>query len=60
MANRDHFERHLGVADWLLVPPTPEDMGALDWRRHSELVDAAYRFTQTQIISRSARPDCLG
>ncbi len=60
MANRDHFERHLGVADWLLVPPTPEDMGALDWRRHSELVDAAYRFTQAQIISRSARPDYLG
>ena len=44
MANRNHFERHLEPGDWLVMPPTPEGMGALDWRRHSELVEAAYRY----------------
>jgi NTE family protein len=53
MSNRGHFERHLGPDDWLLVPPTPRDMGALDWRRHSELVETAYRHTQTEIYRRS-------
>lgn len=54
MANRGHYERHLGPGDWLLVPPTPDDMGALDWRRHSELLDAAYRYTKAEIERRNA------
>jgi NTE family protein len=53
MANRGHFERHLGPEDWLLVPPRPDDMGALDWRRHSELVETAYRYTLAEIAARS-------
>ena len=54
MANRGHYERHIGSDDWLLVPPTPDDMGALDWRRHSELLDTAYRYTKAEIERRNA------
>jgi NTE family protein len=52
MANRGHFERHLTAEDWLLVPPTPPGMGALDWRRHSELMDSAYVYTRMAIEMR--------
>jgi NTE family protein len=52
MANRGHFERHLTAEDWLLVPPTPPGMGALDWRRHSELMESAYAYTRTAIETR--------
>jgi NTE family protein len=54
MANRSHFERHLQPDDWLLIPPTPPEMGALDWRRHSELMEAAYRYTRDAIAARRA------
>jgi len=27
----------------LLVPPCPQDMGILDWHRHTELADTTYR-----------------
>ncbi len=53
MANRGRFEHHLGPDDWLLVPPTPENMGALDWRRHSELVEMAFNYTVAEIHGRS-------
>ncbi|MEQ1652197.1 MAG: cyclic nucleotide-binding and patatin-like phospholipase domain-containing protein [Hyphomicrobium sp.] len=53
MANRGRFEQHLAPEDWLLVPPTPENMGALDWRRHTELVHAAFLYTSEQIKLRS-------
>lgn len=57
MANRGHFERHIGADDWLLVPPTPQDMGALDWRRHSALADAAYQYTAEEIrLRRQEKP----
>lgn len=57
MANRSHFERQIGPGDWLLTPPTPADMGALDWRRHSELADMAYHYTLGEIDKRkSAAP----
>lgn len=56
MANRSHFEQHLMPADWLLVPPTPADMSALDWRRHSELMASAYAYTRSAI---DARGHCL-
>jgi NTE family protein len=52
MANRGHFESHLTDEDWLLVPPTPNDMGALDWRRHSALAEAAYHYTLAEIDGR--------
>ncbi|MEQ1718375.1 MAG: cyclic nucleotide-binding and patatin-like phospholipase domain-containing protein [Hyphomicrobium sp.] len=52
MANRNHFERHLEDEDWLLMPPTPSGMGALDWRRHSELVESAYRYALDEIAKR--------
>ena len=52
MANRSHFERHMQPEDWLIIPPTPLAMGALDWRRHTELMEAAYRYTVSAIQSR--------
>lgn len=42
MANRNDFQHQLKPHDALLVPPIPEDMGILDWHRHSELVRNAY------------------
>jgi NTE family protein len=44
MANRQDFNRQLKPADLLFVPPIPADMGILDWHRHSELVEDAYRW----------------
>jgi NTE family protein len=44
MANRQDFERRLRPEDLLLVPPVPPDIGILDWHRHAELVDRAYRW----------------
>ncbi len=52
MADRDHFERHLTPDDWLLVPPTPPELGALDWRRHTEIMNMAYDYTRAEIVSR--------
>lgn len=57
MANRDHFERLLEPDDWLLMPPVPMDMGALDWRRHSELMDSAYRYALGEIEKRKSSRD---
>jgi NTE family protein len=53
MANRSHFEEELGPGDWLMLPPTPADMGALDWRRHSALVEAGYRYALAELDARS-------
>ena len=44
MANRQGFERRLRPDDLLLVPPFPQDMGILDWHRHTELMDRTYRW----------------
>jgi NTE family protein len=52
MSNHNHFERQLESGDWLLVPPTDANMGALDWRRHTELVETSYRYALGQIASR--------
>jgi len=49
MANRGRFERCLEPSDWLLVPPAPAEMGALDWRRHREIMEAAYNHTRAEI-----------
>jgi NTE family protein len=59
MANRRDFQRHLEAEDVLLVPPLPKNAGILDWHRHSELVEAAYRWTLEELRRREAesRPD---
>jgi NTE family protein len=44
MANRHDFKRQLKADDLLLVPPIPEDMGILEWQRHTELVEQTYRW----------------
>ncbi len=44
MANRHDFNRQLKPDDLLLVPPIPDDMGILDWQRHAELAEGAYRW----------------
>jgi hypothetical protein len=49
MVNRQDFERHLTPRDVLMVPPLPRDMGILEWGRHSELMDIAYRWAMTEI-----------
>ena len=54
MANRDHFERLLEPSDWLLMPPVPMDMGALDWRRHSEIMESAYQYGLAQIAKQQS------
>jgi NTE family protein len=42
MANRHDFNQQLKPGDTLLVPPIPDDMGILDWSRHTELFEDAY------------------
>jgi NTE family protein len=49
MANRQSFERHLRSDDLLLVPPFPQDIGILDWHRHTELADRTYRWGMREI-----------
>ena len=49
MANRQGFERRLRSDDLLLVPPFPQDMGILDWHRHTELMDRTYRWGMREI-----------
>lgn len=54
MANRQDFQRHIGRDDLLLVPPLPRDASVLDWHRHEEFVDAAYRWTTAEIARLAA------
>jgi len=49
MANRQDFERRLRPEDLLLVPPCPQDMGILDWHRHSELMESTYRWAMGEV-----------
>ncbi|TMJ69053.1 MAG: cyclic nucleotide-binding domain-containing protein [Alphaproteobacteria bacterium] len=49
MANRQDFERRLRPEDLLLVPPCPQDMGILDWHRHTELADSTYHWGLREI-----------
>ena len=49
MANRQGFERRLRPEDLLLVPPFPQDMGILDWHRHTELMDRTYRWGMREV-----------
>jgi len=50
MANRQDFERRLRPDDLLMVPPVPQDMGILDWRRHTELMDRTYRWAMREVL----------
>lgn len=52
MANRNHFENHLEPSDWLLMPPLPPSLGALDWRPHREIADQAYKYAKREIAGR--------
>jgi hypothetical protein len=36
-------------SDLLLTPPLPPDMGILDWHRHTELMEAAHHWGQSEI-----------
>lgn len=45
MANRRDFLRELLPDDLSLTPPIPAGMGFLDWHRHREVFDTAYRWT---------------
>ncbi len=49
MVNRQDFERHLTPRDLLMVPPLPRDMGILEWNRHSELMEKAYRWAMAEV-----------
>lgn len=49
MASRRDFQRDLASDDVLLVPPVPKNMGFLDWQRHRELCDGAYRWTLAEV-----------
>jgi NTE family protein len=49
MANRQDFNRHMKREDVLFVPPIPPSMGILDWHRHTELFEDAYRWGLEEI-----------
>ncbi len=49
MANRQDFERALRPEDLLMVPPVPQDMGVLDWHRHTELMERTYRWALEEV-----------
>ncbi|MGD9670903.1 MAG: cyclic nucleotide-binding and patatin-like phospholipase domain-containing protein [Hyphomicrobiaceae bacterium] len=49
MANRQDFTRHMTEEDVLVIPPVPDDMGFLDWHRHGELVELAYRWAKSEL-----------
>jgi NTE family protein len=54
LANRDDFQRFMSPEDTLLVPPIPEGTGFLDWHRHRELYEGAYRWAVGEIARRRA------
>ena len=54
MANRQDFQRHLSAGDLLLVPPLPKDAGVLDWHRHDELMEVAYRWASEELRQQAA------
>ena len=61
MANRRDFLRELHADDISLVPPIAAGTGFLDWHRHGELFQTAYRWTQDELSSRTGTdaPDWL-
>ena len=51
MANRRDFLRELNGDDVSLVPPVSPGISFLDWHRHGELFESAYRWTRDEIAS---------
>jgi hypothetical protein len=49
MRNRPDFERDLGPADILLIPPIPPGVGPLDWHRHRELRAMARAYSRAEL-----------
>jgi NTE family protein len=49
MAGRQDFKRQMAADDRLLVPPIPAGTGFLDWHRHAELIDDAFRWTEREL-----------
>ena len=54
MANRQDFERHLGPGDVVMRPPLPEDMGVMDWHRHTELKRRTFEWTLAEFAGLDA------
>ena len=50
------FLRDLHPDDLSLTPPIPDDMGFLDWHRHRELFETAYRWTRTTLAETEPPP----
>ena len=48
--NREDFHKYMTSDDLLFVPPIPEDMSIMDWRRHSELKALAYDYGCSEIV----------
>lgn len=61
MVNRRDFMRELEHDDLSLTPPIPAGMGFLDWHRHRELFDTAYRWTRDTLAAMegAGRPDWI-
>ncbi len=61
MASRRDFQRDLAAEDVLLVPPVPKNMGFLDWQRHRELCEGAYRWTLEELsrLKTQGRPQWI-
>ena len=55
MANRKDFTRHMTDEDVLVIPPVPDDMGFLDWHRHSEVVELSYRWARDELSREGSR-----
>jgi NTE family protein len=54
MSNRHDFQREMTADDILIVPPIPDAMSFLDWHRHGELFQAAFAWTQDEIVRLAA------
>jgi len=50
--NRQDFRQFLTETDLLFIPPLPDDMSILDWRRHAELRQKAYEYGCKEIALR--------
>lgn len=55
MANRNDFQRHMGPEDQLLMPELPAGASFLDWHRHRDLSELAYRSMRGTLNGEAAR-----
>jgi NTE family protein len=47
--NREDFQKFLTEDDLVFMPPIPEGMSIMDWRRHSELRNLAYDYGRAEL-----------